>query len=168
MRFKISRPGARYLEAVRARGPEGKLKTVEVRGAILPPEIVAGTRGYIERMALEINGSCQSEWYDAAAVMCRRLMESLIIEVYESQKRQAETKPGGTYLPLEKLINHIAADRNVSLGRNTPKSMNHIKELGDTAAHDRTYITKQPDIDESRTEIRRVISELLHLSGVRR
>jgi hypothetical protein len=165
MRFSISRPGALYLEEI----IKGKSSNaVEVRGAIIPPETVAGTRKYIEQMVLEINGSYECSWYDAAAVMCRRLMESLIIEVYISQNRQNEIKSGGAYLTLEKLIDRISADQSVSLGRSTLKDMKDIKELGDTAAHHRTYITLQPDIDEARTKIRKVILELLALSGIRK
>jgi hypothetical protein len=45
--------------------------------------------------------------------------------------------------------------------------MDEVKRLGDTAAHDRTYITHQVDIDELKSRCRRMIAELLRLSGVR-
>jgi hypothetical protein len=45
--------------------------------------------------------------------------------------------------------------------------MNEIKQLGDIAAHDRTYITPNVDIDDLKSKYRRMIAELLKLAGVR-
>ena len=67
---------------------------------------------------------------------------------------------------MDKLISKISSDSVIHLSRNIPKGMNLIKDLGDTAAHDRTYITRQEDIDDNKNQIRRVINELITLSGV--
>ncbi|MEJ2223653.1 MAG: hypothetical protein P8X49_00785 [Syntrophobacterales bacterium] len=48
---------------------------------ILPHAMVAGTRGYIERIVFQINGSYEKGWFDACAVMMRRLLETLFIEL---------------------------------------------------------------------------------------
>ena len=45
------------------------------------------------------------------------------------------------------------------------KRMRNIKESGDTAAHDRTYITSKQDIDDSKQKIRKTLTELLSLCG---
>ena len=44
--------------------------------------------------------------------------------------------------------------------------MDEVKQIGDTAAHDRTYITQQGDIDDLKTKYRKLISELLVLAGI--
>jgi hypothetical protein len=44
--------------------------------------------------------------------------------------------------------------------------MTEVKVLGDTAAHDRTYITQQQDVDDVKFATRKMISELLKLSGI--
>ena len=44
--------------------------------------------------------------------------------------------------------------------------MKIVKELGDTAAHDRTYLTKPLDIDDNKLAFRRLIQELLGLSNI--
>lgn len=67
---------------------------------------------------------------------------------------------------LDKLISHITTDKGISLSRNTPKTMRDIKQLGDTAAHDRTYITPQVDIGDLRARYRRLIQELLTKAGI--
>src|ERR1700730_10367293 len=48
--------------------------------------LVRGTRGYIERVSNQINGAYENGWYDACAVMLRRLIETLIIESFEHHK----------------------------------------------------------------------------------
>jgi len=47
--------------------------------------LVKDTRSYIERIVHQINGSYHRGWYDASAVMIRRLIETLIIEVFEAR-----------------------------------------------------------------------------------
>ena len=52
---------------------------------VLPLSVVRGTRAYLETIAHQFNGSYERGWYDACAVMMRRLIETLIIEVFEGQ-----------------------------------------------------------------------------------
>lgn len=141
---------------------------ISIEDTILPAEWLAGTRGYLERLVLQINGSYQLRFYDACAVLCRRLMESLIIEVYISQARQHEIQVDGIFRELYALIAHIRGDKQVTLGRKSWSTMDEIKQLGDTAAHDRTYITQQIDIDDVKARYRRLIMELLVLGGIKK
>jgi hypothetical protein len=66
--------------------------TVKPSDSILPRELFANTRAYIERVVSQINGSYDHGFYDCCAVMCRRLVETLIIEVYESRARARDIK----------------------------------------------------------------------------
>ncbi|KAA3643217.1 MAG: DUF4145 domain-containing protein [Chloroflexi bacterium] len=140
---------------------------VEILDTVLPSEWVAGTRVYLENMVSQINGSYQYGFYDCCAVMCRRLMESLIIEIYIRYGRHNEIQNQGIFFGLEGLINHITADNQIVLSRNARRNMMELKQLGDTAAHDRVYITPQIDIDDVRLRIRRLTQELLVHSGIR-
>jgi hypothetical protein len=142
--------------------------TVHVQGAILPPEWVAGTRKYFEQMVFQINGCYEVGFYDGCAALSRRLMESLIIEVYVCRDRHREIQNNGTFLQLDGLINYIVADKTITLSRNSPKAMQEVKQLGDTAAHDRVYITPQIDIDDTKVRYRHLIQELLNLSGIKK
>lgn len=143
------------------------VKVVKVTGAILPPGLVAGTRSYLERISHQINAGYELGLYDAAAVLCRRLMESLIVEVYISKGRQNEIQQNGVFVMLERLIAHIRNDQTITLTRGTAKTMDDVKQLGDTAAHDRTYVTQQIDLDDVKGRYRKLIAELLTLSGIR-
>lgn len=145
-----------------------KIKKVEVQDAVIPSEWVAGTRLYLERMVHQINGSYEYGFYDACATMCRRLMESLIIETYIHGGRQHEIQSDGVFFGLERLIAYVRADKKLTLGRNTPKTMTDVKQLGDTAAHDRVYITSKQDIDDLLARYRRMLQDLLAACGIRK
>ena len=142
------------------------LAQVEIENTVLPFEWVAGTRAYLESLVRQINGSYQFGFYDCSVVLCRRLMESLIIEVYIHQGRHHEIQNQGIFLSLDGLIKRICSDNQIPLSRNAPATMRDLKLLGDTAAHDRVYITHQLDIDDAKPRIRRLIRELLALSGI--
>ena len=145
-----------------------KIKKHQPNDSILPSSYVIGTRKYLEDIVRQINSSYELGLYDCCAVMCRRLMESLIIEIYIQTQRQSEIQNNGFFAMLEDLIKYICSDGKISLSRNTPKIMKDIKQLGDTAAHDRIYITEQQDIDEIKTKYRRMINELLVLAKIRK
>ncbi|MBN1652198.1 MAG: hypothetical protein JXA30_00315 [Deltaproteobacteria bacterium] len=142
------------------------IRDVEVSDAVLPAEMVAGTRLYLERIVHQINGSYDYGFYDACGALCRRLMESLIIEVYIHQGRQAQIQNDGVFKMLDGLIKVITTDTDITLRRDSRRTMSDIKSMGDTAAHDRVYLTKQQDIDDVKAQYRRMIEELLTLSGI--
>lgn len=145
-----------------------KLRMHHPSDTLIPSEWVKGTRSYLGKIVNQINGCYELGHFDCCAVMCRRLMESLIIEVYMSNKRHNEIQYNRIFLPLEKLVSYICADNSIQLNRNTPKTMTRIKEIGDTAAHDRVYITQQQDIDDIKHKYRRMVEELLTLAKIKK
>jgi hypothetical protein len=147
--------------------PISKAKKYEAKDTIIPADWVANKRKYLEDIVNQINGSYEVGFFDACAAMMRRLMESLIIEVYIKQNRQQFIQENGVFVMLEKLIARIRSDQSVIISRNTPKTMTDIKQLGDTAAHDRVYITQEQDISDLKARYRKLIQELLNLSGIR-
>jgi hypothetical protein len=94
-------------------------------------------------------------------------MESLIIEIYIARGRHQEIQTNRVFLPLERLISQVVSDPSIPLNRNTPRTLNDTKQIGDTASHDRVYITQQQDIDDIKQRYRRMIQELLALAGIR-
>lgn len=134
--------------------------------SVIPLEYVEGTRSYLTRLVRQINGCYDSGYFDASAVMIRRLVESLLIEVYISQNRQAEIKQDNAFMMLNGLIVHITNDQQVTKSRGFIGGLVLVKDIGDTAAHDRTYITPKQDIDDNKLALRRVVYELLVLSGI--
>src|SRR5271157_5913221 len=76
--------------------------------AVLPTELFSNARGYINKVVVQLNASYLYALYDCCAVMCRRLLETLIIETYEAHNRASEIKgPDGYFLMFSGLLEHI-------------------------------------------------------------
>lgn len=130
--------------------------------------LVRSTRGYIEKVVDQINGSYEQGWYDACAVMIRRLIETLIIETYEKHTiAQKIQKPNGDFLYLSDLIDCILSETTWNLGRNTKTALPRLKSIGDLAAHARRYNTHRQDINKIINDLRIVVQELVYLSGLK-
>lgn len=135
--------------------------------SVIPSAMFQGTKPYFERLVLEINAAYDATLYDCSAVIIRRLLESLIIEVYISKKMVHEIRQNNSFLMLEALIGKLVNNQAIFIGRNTQNAMNDIKKVGDTAAHDRSYITHKEDIDLIKLDVRRTFYELLSICGLK-
>lgn len=135
---------------------------------VLPMAVVQGTLPYIERIVLQANGCYDHQWYDACAVMIRRLVETLIIEVYEAKGKADDIKDkDGNFSMLNILVNKITTDTSWNLGRETKSALPRLKSLGDRSAHNRRYLAEKPDIDNVLPGLRVVADDLLHLSRLK-
>lgn len=144
-----------------AEGTEAKSQNI-----IYTP-LVKGTRSYIEKISNQINGCYEYGWFDACAVMIRRLLETLIIEVFEYYKIEAKIKKNGDYMYLRDLITVTLAETTWTLGRNTKNALPKLKDIGDKSAHSRRFNAIRNDIDDIKSEIRTVIQELLVLANLK-
>jgi len=135
--------------------------------SVLSRALFDGTRGYLEKVVDQINKSYDAQLWDCCAVMGRRLLETLIIEVYEHDRRSDEIKgPDGNFKMFNGLIDHILSDRNYNLSRNTVEGLKEQKRLGDLSAHNRRYNAQPNDIKKNSGDLRVAAEELLHLSGL--
>ncbi len=158
---------AHFSTLTRIYGPLIDLVEIEVSSSVIPFEYVDGSRVYLEQLVKQINGCYDKGFYDGCAVLVRRLVESLIIEVYAHKKMLSAVKSGNDFVGLERLITVIASDASIPCSRSFRENSVKIKDLGDTAAHDRFYVTQKNDIDENKQHIQKVANELLQLSGIR-
>ncbi len=132
---------------------------------LFPLEIVKGTRPYIEKVALQACGCYDLGWFDGASVMARRLLETLIIELYEAKKLDHKIKkPDGTFQYLSGMILVMLSETAFNLGRNTKRALPVLKDLGDQSAHNRRYTARQQDLDSVKRELRVTVEELIHLT----
>ncbi|MEZ4677139.1 MAG: DUF4145 domain-containing protein [Caldilineaceae bacterium] len=135
---------------------------------VLPMTVVQNTRGYIERIALQANGCYEHQWYDACAVMIRRLVETLIIQLYEAKGKAPEIQDkDGNFSMLNVLVNKITTDTSWNLGRETKAALPLLKSVGDRSAHNRHYLANKADIDKVLPGLRVTVDDLLHLSGLK-
>ena len=130
--------------------------------------LVKNTRGYIEKVAHQINGSYQHGWYDASSVMIRRLMETLIIECYEAHTIGSKIKDGdGNYFFLKDLIDQFLAEPTWTIGRTVKQVLPKLKDVGDKSAHSRRYNAHREDIDKVSPQLRDAVQELLSVAKLK-
>jgi hypothetical protein len=124
-----------------------KLDKVEPSEELFPMEIVEGTRSYIEKLAAQANGCYQNNWYDACAVMVRRLVEILIVDCFEGHNLASKTEDGNRdYYGLAQLIDLFLREPAWHVPRPVKKYLPRLadlKAIGDTAAHGRHLVTKK-------------------------
>ncbi|WP_411819541.1 hypothetical protein ABFZ85_12150 [Hyphococcus formosus] len=124
------------------------------------------SRAYLVRMGEQINGTYEYEFYDGCAVLMRRLMESLLIEVFEhTGQGQLIKDAAGEYKMLKGIISAIGGS-SIKFARGIDKTIANVKKVGDNAAHGRTHITKKNDINDLKIEYRKLISELKSKSNI--
>ncbi len=137
---------------------------------VIDPALVAGTRGYLEKVAVQINGTYEHGWYDACAVMLRRFVETLIIETYIEKARVSEIKKtNGDFYSLKRLIDVACSDNDLNLSRDTKDILRKLKKLGDRSAHNRRFIAKRSYFDELfenlHLDMQTLIQDFIHEAG---
>lgn len=156
-------------ESVRAITRPHSEVTAPTEQPVLPHSMFSSTRGYIEKVVYQINRSYATTCYDACAVMMRRLLEILIIEVFEHQGIEQKIKGGsGDFLHLGDMIPAVLAETRLNLGRNTKTALPRLKDIGDKSAHGRRYNAKRVYIDELIIDLRTVAEELLYLAVLKK
>jgi len=116
----------------------------KVDDAILSKDTLA-PRAYFQALVDQINGCHHYNWHDGAAVLMRRLVESLIIEVYVHLGRSADIQTDGAFMMLDPLISFLERDRAIAKSRELIANVRRIKQMGDLSAHNRTYIAKKSE-----------------------
>lgn len=135
---------------------------------ILAVSLTRGTRGYIEKIANQINGSFEKGWFDGCAVMIRRLVETLIIECYEHHGLQQSIKDSNDdYFFLKDLIAAMLSETSWTIGRNCKRALPRLKDIGDRSAHSRRYTANKKDIEKIVDDLRVVTQELLYLANLK-
>jgi len=145
--------------------------TLSERYDVLPHSLFENTKGYLEKINHQINKCYKEACYDACAVMIRRLVEALIIEVFESHRISHKIKNGkGEFLYLDELINKTLAETSWNLSRNTKTALQrkHFKKIGDQSAHSRHYNARRGYIDDIINDLRAVSEDLLYLANLKK
>lgn len=135
---------------------------------LVPSALFRKTRGYLEKIANQANGAYSQGWYDASAVMVRRLIETLIIEAFEKHNISDRIKgPTGDFVYLRDLIDKTVSESSWNLSRNTKAALPRLKDVGDKSAHSRRFNAVRDDLESLKNDLRVVTEELLVLAGLR-
>lgn len=126
--------------------------------------ILANTRGYLTKISSQACKCYEYGLYDASFILIRKLLETLIIELFEKNGIHSVIKDtDGNYLMLSKLIQAIGDEESFELSRNTKSVLPRIKKLADASAHNRRFSAQKSDLDNLRDDIRMMIEEFVHL-----
>jgi hypothetical protein len=130
---------------------------------LFPLTLITKTRrSYLLVIAKQMNGSFREGWYDACAVMMRRLVESAIIEAFEHLKIEHKIRDAkGDYVQLTELIDRALAEPTLRLSRNAKKSLPKLRDIGHRSAHGRYFTAQRSDIDKVEDGVRIVVEEFL-------
>lgn len=141
--------------------------TPTIETMIIPMGLFEDTRPYLETLVNQINGTYRHGFYDACAVMCRRLLECLLLLAFErAEKSKVIRDATEGYLTLADIIGLACSNRHIKLARGAATVMGKIGYVGDLAARHPTYTTRRKDIDEQRLDFARIVMELAHLAEI--
>lgn len=162
--FKISARHRSQVESL-ALPYTGPVRPKNLSGP-LDPEIFRNARGYVQNVLEQINASYGSACYDCAAVMIRRLLETLIVDAFEHQGHINDIlNDQGNIHQLGALISILKSTTKFSISRQTKEAASHLKNIGDWSAHNRRHRAHRSDIEVAIQQMRLAASDLLHLAG---
>jgi hypothetical protein len=151
---------------------DGMQPAMDHSAGYLPEAVWIDTRGYIESVCKQLNGCFRAAYYDAASILLRRLIETLILEAYEHLGRQNEIKDGdGNYFMLKHLVeraNGKDSHAGLDLGRDAKKTLEDVKALGDKSAHNRRFVAHASDLTNIQGHVRTTVQELIQIANLKR
>lgn len=140
-------------------------RTLAVTDTVIPGDIPLGGRKHLHGIRQQANGCYDNSFFDGCAVMCRRLVELLLIEAFSNAGHLNEISTAtGDLKSFGDIIGTAKAGQHLRLSRGAGGVLDRIKEVGDAGAHHRYYITSKRDIDELNPRLRQLVAELAALS----
>jgi hypothetical protein len=160
----------RNIEMVAKSEIEPALKSLNrIETEFIPIEIVDKSRGYVINVAGQANRCFQSEAYDACGVMVRRLLETLIIEVFEKKEIADKIKdPSGNFFMFTDLVNKLINTSETPVGRSTKKELPTIATVLNNCAHSRTFNISKTQLVQYQAFIIIAVQELMGLWDVQK
>jgi hypothetical protein len=162
------RPGSRRMIRDWLPDLNGIQPSMDHTSGYLSDAIWKNTRGYIEEVCRELNGCFRNAYYNAAAVMLRRLLETLIIEAYEHLGHESEIQgQGGNYLMLSDLVERACGEkghRGLNLGRDSKKALKDARNVGNWSAHARRFLAHAGDLTTFQPGMRLAVQELIQIA----
>ena len=134
---------------------------------LIDSSLVKGTRGYIEWTFREINVTYREKCYTSCAAMLRRLLETLIFEVYDADRHVSSLRrpnDASKFLNLGDLVSRTHQDYKDDLTEKAKDVMPKIRDLGNVFVHNRRVYARESDIARLQFDIRIMVEEMLALA----
>lgn len=144
-----------------------RAENIRVGEHVLSFSVSLGGRAHLEAIRREVNGCYEIGCYNSCAVMCRRLVELLLIEAYDNAGKLDDVRDSsGNIQIFSELISRAKSGKLIKLSRNLPSLLDRVKATGDGAAHSRFYTATKRDIDDMNPALRHAVAELAALGGL--
>lgn len=156
----------RHLEELLKTQLEPALESAKkLESEFVPIEILENTRGYLLTVAEQVNNCFHHKAYDACGVMVRKLLEILIIEVFENKGIDAKIKDGdGNYLMFTNLVTKLINSPEINVGRTVKNELPKIAIVLNNCAHNRLFAITRPQLVNFQAIIVIATQELVTLS----
>lgn len=143
---------------------ESNSEVALVVGGLFPLSIVSKAKGFVQSVALQANGCYEKGWYDASAVMLRRLIEILIVDcfdVYDALDRIKDSE--GNIFGLRKLVEEFVdkSDDLWHIERGVGMVIKKLKGVGDDAAHGRYKKTLRQSLDRHKADLAIALQQIV-------
>jgi hypothetical protein len=150
------------------RQPSGVSAPASPSPGYFPQSILVQTnRSYLVTVGRQMNGCYEQGWFDACAVMMRRLVEISIIEAFEAKNLAAKIKDtDDNYQMLSDLVSKAMAESAWTLSRNAKRHLPQLRNTGHMSAHGRYFHARREDLDKLQEGCRVVVEEFLHHAGL--
>lgn len=154
--------------ALRTKWREAKGQASAPGNELFPMALIAVTkRGYLVTITKQMNGCFREGWYDACAVMMRRLVEIAIIEAFEHHGIANKIKDRNqNYFQLTDLIDRALNEPTLHLTRNSKTELPKLRNIGHRSAHGRHFTAQRTDIAKVEDGVRVVVQEFLTHAGL--
>ncbi len=120
-------------------------------------------RTFLDRLIQQINCCYGNNYYDAAAVLMRRLFEILLILSYQKLgiDNEIKGKDAKGYLMLDKIVQNAVNNQTLNLSR-IKNEFDTFRKVGNFSAHKITYTAGKKDIDDIKVDYRAMLEELYY------
>ncbi len=162
---KMDEMAVKYDKFLRAEPPAAP---VDQDNGFIPKAVWEGTRGHLEKVAVQINGCYQHGFYDAASMLLRKLVEMLLVECYKKAGNEAQIKNGDRFKDLNVIITHAIDHCGLRLTPQAKPYLTKVREYGNLAAHNPLFTTHKADLDKEHIHVRVTIGELIELADLKR
>lgn len=130
--------------------------------SLFPLSIFDNTKDYLIDYSREASICYDYGLFTSCLFMLRKITETLIIELYESNNIQSKIKnTKGDYLQLSDLIKAVTNETSWKLTKIVKENLPRIKLLADSSVHSKRFSARQSDIDGIKTNVRIAFEELI-------
>lgn len=169
---KSYRVNPRYLDDLRSKYPlHSKVKAaITEKYEILPPDLYHNSRGYIIKLANQINVSYETAVFDGCAVLMRRLLEVLLISTYRANgiTDSIKDESGDGYRVLSYIIQNTLSKKLFDLSKDSRAIIDKFRIIGNLSAHRIEYNCTLSELDRVKSGYRVLIEELLYKSKLKK